>query len=273
MKKLIFLLTAPLLCISANVSNIKKTSDKVIVQGRDGSTVSIQALNNILNVQSTNYTLTTTDGYGTVFVTTGNSNRTITLPPVASSMNRRVRVIKADTGTGTVLMAVSTGSLIGAVPKVSSQNGTMDFVCDGASWFLESLHDEGTFTATMTGISAGATTTWAYSRVNSVVTVNMFGNSSGANNNFYWQFTKNGSSGQVTITGHPDSIKPTVASTWIQTWQVSYNNGGSPGTGLSNAGTELDTTQFNVFRSVAGDAFGAGTQSAILANSFSYTIR
>lgn len=58
----------------------------------------------IVSVTSANYTVLDGDGYTTILVTTGASNRTITLPALASNTSRVIRVKKIDTGAGTVII-------------------------------------------------------------------------------------------------------------------------------------------------------------------------
>ena len=58
----------------------------------------------VLVVTSANYTVLDGDGYTTILVTTGASNRTITLPALASNTSRVIRIKKIDTGAGTVII-------------------------------------------------------------------------------------------------------------------------------------------------------------------------
>lgn len=55
-------------------------------------------------VSSADYTVLDTDGYRELLVTTGASNRTMTLPTLADNIGRRIFVQKVDTGAGTVII-------------------------------------------------------------------------------------------------------------------------------------------------------------------------
>jgi hypothetical protein len=58
----------------------------------------------INSVSGGDYTVTDTDGYGRIYVTTSTSTRTVTLPTLADNQGRVITVIKADTGTGKVVI-------------------------------------------------------------------------------------------------------------------------------------------------------------------------
>ena len=55
-------------------------------------------------VSSTNYTILDNDAYTTILVTTGNSDRTITLPTATDNQFRLLCIGKADTGSGKVII-------------------------------------------------------------------------------------------------------------------------------------------------------------------------
>lgn len=54
--------------------------------------------------KSADYTVTDTDGITTIYVTTGASNRTITLPTLSDNQDRFMRVKKIDSGAGAVIL-------------------------------------------------------------------------------------------------------------------------------------------------------------------------
>lgn len=56
----------------------------------------------VSTVTNADYTITDVDGFTTILVSTGNTNRTITLPTVADNNNRQLRIKKIDSGTGYV---------------------------------------------------------------------------------------------------------------------------------------------------------------------------
>lgn len=58
-----------------------------------------------IKTTSSDYPITTTDGYDLVYVTTGASTITITLPAASSSVGRTIAIQKADTGAGKISIA------------------------------------------------------------------------------------------------------------------------------------------------------------------------
>lgn len=58
-----------------------------------------------LKLQGGNYTVTNTDQVGTIEVTTGSTNRTITLKESLAKNDREISIIKVDSGTGYVTIA------------------------------------------------------------------------------------------------------------------------------------------------------------------------
>lgn len=56
------------------------------------------------SVSSADYTVTDTDGYYLIDVTTGSSDRTVTLPTLADNTGRVIMIAKADSGTGFVIV-------------------------------------------------------------------------------------------------------------------------------------------------------------------------
>jgi len=73
------------------------TSFNIVGGGAGGS-------ESVHTVTSANYTILDNDGYTTILVSTGASNRTITLPALASNQARPIRVKKIDNGAGTVII-------------------------------------------------------------------------------------------------------------------------------------------------------------------------
>jgi hypothetical protein len=74
-----------------------------------------------------------------IFVSTGNSDRTITLPlPVASIQGMRLFVKKTDSGSGDVILDASTnGATIDGSNsmKIIDQYGGVEIVNDGSTWY------------------------------------------------------------------------------------------------------------------------------------------
>ena len=88
-------------------------------------------------VSSANYTITDGD-FNTILVTTGASNRTITLPTAAANIGRQIRILKVDTGVGLVIIDGEGAETIDGATLVHlySQFQVAALVCDGTEWFL-----------------------------------------------------------------------------------------------------------------------------------------
>jgi hypothetical protein len=88
-------------------------------------------------VSSADYTVTDTDGYRTIAVTTGASDRTVTLPTASANTDRRLTIIKADSGAGDVIIDGEGSETINGSTTVtlSGQYASLDIVCDGSNWF------------------------------------------------------------------------------------------------------------------------------------------
>ena len=59
----------------------------------------------VYDVNSANYTILDFDNYSVINVTTGASDRTITLPTLSANVNRTITIKKVDTGDGSVIIA------------------------------------------------------------------------------------------------------------------------------------------------------------------------
>ena len=75
----------------------------------DGSSTSwdttgVSGGESVIVKSSTDYTILDSDGYTTIFVSTGASDRTMTLPTLADNQNRRIRFKKTDSGAGKVII-------------------------------------------------------------------------------------------------------------------------------------------------------------------------
>lgn len=119
-------------------------------------------------VSSADYTVLDNDGYTLILVTTGASDRTVTLPTAADNVGRRIKIAKADSGTGYVLVDAEgaetiNGSTSSSDFAVTGQYGFVVVICDGTEWFVESLEDSGTIVLSSSG-SQNISGTLYYSR-------------------------------------------------------------------------------------------------------------
>ena len=87
-------------------------------------------------VASANYAILPADGYRHIVVTTGASNRTITLPAVATAIDRVITVKKADSGVGYVVVTRNSADTIDGATTytLTAQYDAVDLVCDGTNW-------------------------------------------------------------------------------------------------------------------------------------------
>lgn len=91
----------------------------------------------VLTTTNANATSTTTDGYETYLFSTGNTNRTLTLPAASANAGRVMIVKKTDSGTGLVTITrAGSDTIDGATTLVlTSQYDSVTLVCDGsAAW-------------------------------------------------------------------------------------------------------------------------------------------
>ena len=103
-------------------------------------------------VASADYTILDADGYYNIFVTTGASNRTITLPAAANNAGRKILIKKADSGAGLVVIS---GTIEGvATNNIYKQYGYCRIISDGTSWlFEEDITEEGSYTLGASGVT------------------------------------------------------------------------------------------------------------------------
>lgn len=107
----------------------------------DGTDLAYAPMQTVVHaVSSADYTVTDTDGYRTIAVTTGASDRTITLPTAADNDNRTIIVKKVDSGAGNVIVvddAVDSALIDGAASHtLYSQYDSITVQCDGSTWHI-----------------------------------------------------------------------------------------------------------------------------------------
>ncbi len=113
----------------------------------------------IHTVTSADYTILDNDGFETIVVSTGASNRTVTLPAVADNQGRKIRLIKADNGVGNILLDAAGSELLNGLTvsqiACATQYDTFDVVCDSTlGWIIDqpssqsySISMDGSFSA------------------------------------------------------------------------------------------------------------------------------
>lgn len=87
-------------------------------------------------VASANYTITDTDGFQFILVTTGASHRTITLPTASANTGRILTIVNADAGAGHVIVDGEGAETINGFTTFGLwyQYNQMQIICDGSNW-------------------------------------------------------------------------------------------------------------------------------------------
>ena len=101
----------------------------------NGSSLVGVVKSNFINV-FTNLTITDIDGYSSVFVETGGSNQTITLPLSSSNEGRTIALKKTDSGSGFLVIDGTGAETIDGVSAIylPSQYDSVELQSDGISW-------------------------------------------------------------------------------------------------------------------------------------------
>lgn len=90
-----------------------------------------------VNAASADYTVTTTDGYQAVSMTTSTTNRTVTLPAASGNVGRKLIVVKADSATGSVIISRAGSDTINGVSSITlpggAQYSSVILLCDSTS--------------------------------------------------------------------------------------------------------------------------------------------
>lgn len=112
----------------------------------------------ISTITNADGTCTQTDGIGVFIFSTGNTNRTLNLPAVANSVGREIWIIKSDTGTGSVTLTNSDGSLVGACNTLYTRGSGMKIVCANGVWYtVRTPTSSGSTATTLTFDGSGGT--------------------------------------------------------------------------------------------------------------------
>lgn len=94
----------------------------------------------VTTITNADYTVLDNDGYTTILFSTGNTNRTLTLPTVGDNENRLIKIMKVDSGTGYVTIdGEGSETINGALTnKVSMQYEALYVQADdtGSFWYI-----------------------------------------------------------------------------------------------------------------------------------------
>lgn len=107
------------------------------------------------SAKSADYTVLDTDGIAVILMTTGSTDRTITLPTAADNAGRILEIKKVDSGTGKVTVDGEGSETIDGLTTIDllSQFSFIEIISDGTSWHILKLKDSGSYTATITNVS------------------------------------------------------------------------------------------------------------------------
>lgn len=126
---------------------IKAGANTTVSEGSDEITISVSGATskNVQHIVSADYIITDVDGYDVLLVTTGASNRLITLPTAADNNGRQIIVKKIDSDIGYVRVRAEGAEAIDdqvgasynpAVNEIQNQWSSFTYICDGANWFV-----------------------------------------------------------------------------------------------------------------------------------------
>lgn len=89
------------------------------------------------DLASANYPILDTDGYRYILVTTGASDRTITLPTVADNEDRVITIVKIDSDAGQVIVDGESSETIDGEANytISDQYGSVTVKSNGSAWY------------------------------------------------------------------------------------------------------------------------------------------
>lgn len=106
---------------------------------RVGSSLPAWAWQETTSAKSADYTVTDTDGITTVLMTTGATDRTVTLPTAADNSGRKLVIKKVDSGTGVVTVDGEGAETIDGAASVclQSQYDSVTLICDGTGWHVQ----------------------------------------------------------------------------------------------------------------------------------------
>jgi hypothetical protein len=101
-----------------------------------------------LGAKSANYTITDTDGFDTILVTTSSSTITITLPAAANNTGRELTIKKADSGSGKITITRAGSDTIDGYTTTDIGDGAanqysyLSLISDGTNWYVTACGGE-----------------------------------------------------------------------------------------------------------------------------------
>lgn len=106
----------------------------------DTQVSSVSASGSQTSAKSADYTVTDVDNIRTVLMTTGSSNRTVTLPTAADNTHRIITVKKVDSGSGTCVVDGEGSETIEGSTTITlyAQYESITVQCDGTKWHIVS---------------------------------------------------------------------------------------------------------------------------------------
>lgn len=95
------------------------------------------------SAKSADYTVLDTDGIHTILMTTGASDRTVTLPTAADNDGRLLKIVKVDSGAGFVIIdGEGLETVAGATTNTLHVQGAFIYLqCDGTEWHVLAVWD------------------------------------------------------------------------------------------------------------------------------------
>jgi hypothetical protein len=143
---------------------------------------------------------TTTTAHSTFIGDATSGSFTLTLISAVAHSGLTYTIFKSDASTNTITVDGNGSETIGGALTVvlagNTANSVLVIVSDGANWRIKEWYEEGTFTASLTGISGSSTATIFWNRSRKIVTFTL-PNITGTSNTT-----------ACTITGFPTAIAP-----------------------------------------------------------------
>jgi len=115
-----------------------------------------------IDSKSANYTVLDTDTFAVLYVTTGAADKTITLPTASDNTDRVLKIMKVDSGTGSVIIDGEGAETINGTTiwEITEQYGYIQIQCDGSEWFVIDQNDSCIYEMSDT-TDRTITTSWA----------------------------------------------------------------------------------------------------------------